>query len=216
MLCPVVQSGFKISHKQDVFQKILLPEVNTVLWQRSMPHFLEAWAAELNWEKVLPLSAELALSDLMDFEQSLRAEIRGWRKREPDMAAWVAGDMRELVERFILQTGAQEVVAKIEPVTTDMCRLFHTDKNKLRMLCSYLGQGTILLSNDAVAREFLGQGDNDTIIKDPSGISQLNTLDVVILKGESWPDNLIGGAVHRSPPLRVGERRILFKVDFLC
>ena len=216
MLCPVVQSGVRMGHKQDVFQKILLPEVNTVLWQRSIPHFLDSWASELDWEKVLPLSAELGLQDLVEFETDLRSEILRWRKREPDMASWVAADMRELVERFMLETGAQEVMARIEPVTTDMCRLFHTDKNKLRLLCSYLGQGTILLSNQAVAREFLGQGSNEKIIKDASGISQLRALDVVILKGESWPGNGIGGAVHRSPPLRAGERRILFKVDFLA
>jgi hypothetical protein len=83
------------------------------------------------------------------------------------------------------------------------------------MLCTYVGEGTFWLPNDSVDRKSLGQGRNKDIVLDPLSIFQAPKLDVLILKGERWLHNLVGGAVHRSPPLRPGDKRLLLKVDFV-
>lgn len=133
-----------------------------------------------------------------------------------DYTRWIAADMCSNIKTFMNATNAQEVFVKIEPVADDMCQLFHVDYNMLRMLCTYVGEGTLWLPNDKVERKSLGRGRNEDIVLDPLAIFQAPKLDVLILKGSKWPNNLVGGAVHRSPQVREGERRILFKVDFIC
>ncbi len=198
-----------------ILSNILYSDVNFVLWRRNLSSFIDAWASEIRWERTETLEGELDRESLVQFEEDLYGELKKWRTREPDLTRWVASDMCENIRHFMDSTQAQEVFVKVEPVFTDMCRLFHVDHNLLRMLCTYVGQGTLWLQNDRVDRHYLGCGENKDIVLDPLAIYQAPRLDVLILKGERWVDNLLGGAVHRSPPLREGEKRLLLKVDYL-
>jgi hypothetical protein len=201
--------------KSCIFKSILEADKNFVLWQRDLNIFLESWASEIKWNKIHPLEAELSLDDLDTFEEDLIKELRIWRTRDTDMNNWVANDMRLIIENFMFSTNASEVFVKIEPVSDDMCRLFHVDKNLLRLLCTYVGQGTLWLPSAKADKKFLGNGENKDIVLDPLSIFQAQKLDVLILKGDSWPNNLVGGAIHRSPKLESRERRLLLKVDFV-
>jgi hypothetical protein len=196
-------------------RSILSPEVNFVLWQRNLSTLLDAWSSEIRWEKTEVLEGEFDREALESFEDDLFYELKKWRTCEPDLTRWVANDMCTNIRNFMDFTNAKEVFVKIEPVADDMCRLFHVDKNLLRMLCTYVGEGTLWLPNDSVDRKSLGQGRNEDIVLDPLTIFQAAKLDVLILKGERWLHNLVGGAVHRSPPLRPGDKRLLLKVDFV-
>jgi hypothetical protein len=216
MLYPVLNSpGLSFSHKASVLQTISSPETNFVLWQRNLSNFLDEWASEIRWDKAELLEGEVDKDNLHEFGEDLCKELKKWRTREPDLTRWVAEDMCQNIKLFMTATNAREVFVQVGPVAHDMCRLFHVDNNLLRMLCTYVGQGTLWLPNDKVERTYLGQGKNEDIVLDPLAIYQASKLDVLILKGGRWPHNLVGGAVHRSPALRPNEKRLLFKVDFL-
>jgi hypothetical protein len=216
MLYPSTSSfGSMFGNQASSLGSILSPELNFVLWQRNLSSFLNTWSSGIKWEKTEVLEGEFDREALEYFEDDLFDELKKWRTREPDLTRWVANDICTIVRIFMDATNAKEVFVKIEPVADDMCRNFHVDKNLLRLLCTYVGEGTLWLPNDKVERKFLGQRGNEDIVLDPLAIFQAPKLDVLVLKGERWPDNLLGGAVHRSPPLRSGERRLLLKVDFV-
>lgn len=207
--------GTMFGNQPSSLRSILSSDVNFVLWQRNLSSFLDAWSSRIRWEKTEVLEGEFDREALENFEDDLYDELKKWRTREPDLNRWVANDMCTNIRTFMDVTNAKEVFVKIEPVADDMCRLFHVDTNLLRMLCTYVGEGTLWLPNDKVERNFLGEGCNEDIVLDPRAILQTPKLDVLILKGERWPLNLIGGAVHRSPPLKDGDKRLLLKVDFI-
>ena len=214
MYCPITSPiGSSLGTQESSLKAILSSNVNFVLWQRRLSHFLDTWAQQIKWDKSEILQGEVDLETLDEFEEDLFSELSKWRTGEPDMTKWVAQDMCLNIKLFINTCELQDVFVKIEPVATDMCRLFHVDNNHLRMLCTYTGQGTHWLPNHNANRKFLGKGNNENIVIDPSNIYQAQKLDVLILKGERNPDNNIGGAIHRSPPLKTGERRLLLKVD---
>ena len=101
---------------------------------------------------------------------------------------------------------------QILPVNSNMCRLFHEDYYRQRLLCTYLGPGTEWLDHDNVNRAGLGRGRNDNIVKDESKINRAKTFDVILLKGPRTKSGL--GVVHRSPPVQKTDQiRVLLKID---
>jgi hypothetical protein len=101
-----------------------------------------------------------------------------------------------------------------------MCPRFHIDKLGCRLVSTYQGPGTEWLSNDDVDRSKLGAG-NMGLSDDVSGlysqaadIQQVNKGDIVLLKGEGWYGNEGLGAVHRSPAVAPGEKRVVLTLDF--
>ncbi len=98
-------------------------------------------------------------------------------------------------------------------VDTDMCRRFHTDINHLRLLCTYTGQGTLWLPDEAVNIKALKSRNTELeIAKDKNQIQQAGAGDVVILKGALHPEG--NAVVHRSPTIESsGEKRLLLRID---
>ena len=98
-------------------------------------------------------------------------------------------------------------------VNTNMCRRFHTDINDVRMLCTYVGPGTLWAPDEAVNHKAYQKGSgNEEIILDESLIQQVNTGDVVILKGALYPDAT--PILHRSPSIEEhGGKRLLLRID---
>ena len=92
-----------------------------------------------------------------------------------------------------------------------MCRKFHTDVNDLRMLCTYVGQGTLWLPDEAVKNEEY-RTRRDEIVIDEDLIQQALTGDVLILKGALYPE--ANAVIHRSPTIEeTNERRLLLRID---
>ena len=109
--------------------------------------------------------------------------------------------------------GSSSIRVQIKIITSNMCKLFHVDNIKQRLLCTYRGAGTEWLDNSNVNREGLGHGDNLNIVKDFSKINTANCFDVLILKGEKY-SKLVNGGVHRSPSFESDSKtRVLLKID---
>ena len=121
-------------------------------------------------------------------------------------------DVVRLSALFFDMTLHARMKLQILPVNSNMCRLFHEDYYRQRLLCTYLGPGTEWLDHDNVNRAGLGRGRNENIVKDPSRINRANTFDVILLKGARSEDGF--GVVHRSPPVEnTGQIRVLLKID---
>jgi hypothetical protein len=88
-----------------------------------------------------------------------------------------------------------EVGLRLSILTHAMCPNFHTDKVSGRLICTYIGAGT----------QYISKHDKDAL--------QAKTGDVILLKGEAWPGNEGNGAIHRSPQLPDGQRRLLLTLD---
>ena len=123
-------------------------------------------------------------------------------------------DILRLATLFEATTKSDNIKLQLEIVTTDMCRLFHADYYRQRLLCTYLGPGTEWLDHSNVNRHALGKGsNNNNIARDETAINRANTFDVLILKGKKYGEGELA-VVHRSPPImRHNKTRVLLKID---
>ena len=142
------------------------------------------------------------------------------RDADPTGTADLVADIYSLCEMFAELVCADELMISLESPDDATCPRFHVDRVGIRMLVTYLGPGTELLSQDQVDRKWLGEAGHG-LVDEESGlllpgaqVQQVSAFDVVLLKGEAWPGAENFGAVHRSPdPL--GQRRVLLRIDML-
>jgi hypothetical protein len=95
-----------------------------------------------------------------------------------------------------------------------MCPKFHTDKISGRLICTYMGKGTQWLPHIAKGGlESLNQTKALSQTEDKHSILSAKQGDVLLLKGDAWPKNEGRGAIHRSPPDSLIQRRVLLTLD---
>ncbi len=122
-------------------------------------------------------------------------------------------DVSKLLRLFEKLTQTSSFRLLLTTVSTDMCRKFHTDINDLRLLCTYVGPGTLWLPDEIIDRKVLQAGGRDEdIITDVQQIQQASAGEVVLLKGALFPD--ADPILHRSPSIeKNGEKRLLLRID---
>ena len=122
-------------------------------------------------------------------------------------------DIVRLYTLFTSQTVRKRVRMQIEVVDSDMCRYFHIDNYRQRLLCTYRGPGTEWLDPDNVNLDCLGNGCNNHIAKDMDKINRAKTFEVLLIKGAKY-EGKDKSVVHRSPPIKKDRlKRILLKID---
>lgn len=122
-------------------------------------------------------------------------------------------DLVDLSKHFFDQTISKNIHIQLEVIKTNMCRLFHVDNMRQRLLCTYKGPGTEWLDHSNVKREGLGKGCNEKIVKDFSKINRAKTFEVLLLKGKKYGEKE-PAMVHRSPQIEeVSKTRVLLKID---
>ncbi|MEO0323824.1 MAG: DUF1826 domain-containing protein [Myxococcota bacterium] len=97
-------------------------------------------------------------------------------------------------------TGVRHCRATLAVVGDSRCTKLHTDAISLRALCTYAGPGTVIAPGSRA--EVQASASPRTV--------QAGLGDFVFLAGDRWPG---GGAMHRSPALEDGQRRLLLVVD---
>ncbi len=122
-------------------------------------------------------------------------------------------DAFALLELFEEITQASSFGLLLTTVNTDMCRRFHTDINDLRLLCTYVGPGTLWVPDEVVDFEsFSSKRDDPEKYLDPQQIQRVQTGDVAILKGALYPE--AEPILHRSPAIEEQEeKRLLLRID---
>lgn len=95
------------------------------------------------------------------------------------------------------------------------CTKFHADFLPLRLLCTYVGPGTVFLTEKATRYACLNQGsaNNRVLVK---GAEPLETrpFEILLLKGRKFGRGELKPCAHRSPEIDGNDFRLLLKVDF--
>lgn len=125
-----------------------------------------------------------------------------------------ASDVAMLATAFRAATGAKNLRIRVERVPNDGCRLFHVDRVKVRLVCTYRGAGTEWLTERNLVREGLRKGSNDAMIRHWSMVRHLRPWAVALLKGELATGDADSGIVHRSPPVPTAfQSRLVVVID---
>lgn len=161
----------------------------------------------------LEFSLQLNLDTKITIKEKIMASLQ--QKDSLEELEPLYSDIESLAYLFGNICHADFLKLHLKTVTNDACAKFHIDGYNLRLLCTYHGLGTEWTYNDNVNRKYLGEGENEQIIKDWTCINRLNPFDVAILKGEIPMRRTGKGVVHRSPPIEhSGEKRLLLRIDF--
>ena len=177
-----------------VFERIFDEDIALCIWNRPPDEILSAYlqrtASTGNWERMARVDAcgphfeEL----LCGFEDCV-GKIR------------LVTELAGLVDLFATLTDAQSVGIRMTATRQRECPRFHVDRVGLRLLCTWLGEGTEWLAHEDVIREQLGHPSGGCCeVKRPgAAIQHMEPFAVGVFKGEAWPGNAGRGAVHRSP-----------------
>lgn len=108
---------------------------------------------------------------------------------------------------------------RLVPLNKAMCPSFHVDNIPVRLVSTYLGDGTQWLPQEALV---LSPNDNDhsKLGKTKAGfyyqqdnIQQMKVNDVGLLKGQAWDETQESAALHRSCPVDDNGKRVLLTLD---
>ena len=134
---------------------------------------------------------------------------------ELEEQAMLLQDIKNLLHLFKRITNTNSFQLLLATINTNMCTKFHTDRNNLRMLCTYSGPGTLWLKEDNINRKALDSyKNNQSIVIDKTSIEQAKTGSVIILKGTKYPKEATKAVVHRSPNIgQSGAKRLLLRID---
>jgi hypothetical protein len=111
------------------------------------------------------------------------------------------------------------VGVRLASVDSGMCARLHVDHVSVRIVSTYVGPGTQYVENGDVDRRLLAQTDKDAsdessgVLLPSALIHAASSGDIVLLKGERWPRNAGGGAVHRSPMASATRPRLVLTLD---
>ncbi len=191
-------------------KRILEPEVNLCVWQRSP---MQELSRELSLLHARHLPDVRCVTSLETFAEDLAGLLGGCGLPAEEFAAWRA-DLQRLARLYFPLARGRKVTLRLETTDQDGCRRFHADRTHLRLLCTYRGPGTEWLTNTQVDRDAQYAGAPNEEILRFGAPSQLQTFWVGILKGSAYPGNTDHGLVHRSPPVaNSGQVRVLVCLD---
>lgn len=131
----------------------------------------------------------------------------------------LAAELHFWTEVLAELTGCELVGVRLARLETAMCPRFHIDKVTVRVVSTFVGGGTEYLAEEDVDRRWLGHaapGKSDEVsglLRSGARIRRAEAGDVVLLKGEAWPDNAGRGAVHRSPRASADSLRLVMTLD---
>jgi len=116
---------------------------------------------------------------------------------------WLITDAAQLLDAFCSIMRIDRAEVRLELVTTDSCRKWHSDYVPARLITTYVGEGTQWLKGQDADRVSEGL--------DPADIQSLETGHVGIFKGKLATSR---PAIHRSPPISgTGARRLLLVIN---
>tara|TARA_A100000164_G_scaffold375125_1_gene409473 strand:- start:378 stop:1034 length:657 start_codon:yes stop_codon:yes gene_type:complete len=118
---------------------------------------------------------------------------------------WVS-DMSEICQIFCDTLNSKSVSFCL--ATERGCSRYHIDNVPMRLLVTYMGQGTEWLPNEIANRAAFEEGlPNEKIVKDSSKIKSIKTFNVAIFRGGAT------GLLHRTPDSALKNPSILLRLD---
>ncbi|WP_299458536.1 DUF1826 domain-containing protein [uncultured Microscilla sp.] len=207
----LAKDHFLYTKNWDTLTEIQAPHRNLAILERTISVELQNFLYLLQKETQVPVIQETLPVNRL--KQILNNYLQQFRMLDTRGYQALIEDIYQLVWQFsqlVQQSHIKLYFAKIE---TSMCRLFHTDANELRLLCTYWGAGTQWVDNDNIHPRFCGASSNAERIKDLSKVLSVKTYDVAILKGALHDHIATNAIMHRSPPLDKNQCRLLLRLD---
>jgi hypothetical protein len=144
-----------------------------------------------------------------------------------DAVASLEFDIASVVTEYCKVADTPRAVVELTLLRKTLCSKYHVDHVPLRVMVTYLGAGTEILSESAslaisLTSDRIGRGAGDVVkrlVGQGGGFfgqkTCANTCEVVLMKGEKWSGNAGRAIVHRSPDVDAccGEWRLTLKVD---
>lgn len=201
-----INSFKNVSQGKDIniLNNIHLDKINISIYERTVQHLEDEIMYFLNQD--IQLKAQGTTECIIKtFKSNLLSE--GF------LQSHLLNDFAILLKAFEATSKSTHFKVLFSSIETDMCSRFHTDMNKLRLLSTYSGPGTLWLPEAAENRNAYQSGEpNEQIIQNSALIQQANTGDVLILKGALYPN--ANAVIHRSPSIQEkGQKRLLLRID---
>jgi len=200
ILCPNASIGNDI----ESLEGIHLKNKNIAIYQRNIKELQQ---------RLKPLIAKSFEIQAHGTTAEITASLQAYFNDNLPQYGLLLEDIYMLLNLFKQITKATSFKVLLATIDSNMCRKFHTDMNDLRLLCTYVGPGTLWLPDEAVNRKALQtRCTNQDIVLDNNLIQQVNTGDIAILKGALYPE--ANAVLHRSPTIETtGEKRLLLRID---
>ena len=140
-----------------------------------------------------------------DIKKTLRDIIPLNSQTKSFYKTWVS-DMSEICQIFCDTLNSKSVSFCLG--TERGCSRYHIDNVPMRLLVTYMGQGTEWLPNEIANRAAFEEGlPNEKIVKDSSKIKSIKTFNVAIFRGGA------AGLLHRTPDSALKNPSILLRLD---
>jgi hypothetical protein len=95
------------------------------------------------------------------------------------------------------------------------CTKLHADFLPLRLICTYLGPGTIFLPKESTRYTCLNAGSaNKRVLVKGKPSLQAEPFEILLLKGRKFNKGEMKPCAHRSPEVFNSDKRLVLKVDF--
>lgn len=197
-----------------ILTKIYQPEVHLACWQRDLDD------ACLDYVQWLTERGRLLPIRLITKPKELLKQLKQDLPDHPNRDAFLS-DVILLADMFACLFDMEEVGLRLSLLKQAMCPRFHVDRIGARMVCTYIGEGTEWLADEWVDRSKLGRGSNG-LPDHQSGLypnhvepHQASTGDVIIMKGDTWPEHEGRGVIHRSPQCSEEKPRLFLSLDVM-
>ncbi|GAX75831.1 hypothetical protein CEUSTIGMA_g3274.t1 [Chlamydomonas eustigma] len=177
---------------------ILKEDINVVHLQRSpaLPAISSHLKALVTKNPGLSLKASIPVRNPEENVSQRLLSGPSWQRRSlgEDQAAihYLHEDICSIVQSYGETLGSEEVDVKLQVLQSTMCPRWHADHVGVRLLCTYIGQGTWWIENRHVMRNWvLQEGELVPVVEgvDEEHAQQVDTGDLLLLKGHKWPGN---------------------------
>jgi hypothetical protein len=194
-----------ISDHHDVFTHFFTEHINVCGWQRKLSQSVYEYSTLLAKHQV-KLVREISPEEVFSEFNSLLPDSQ----YKHDFLE----DVHLLSDMMCCIFDCKSVGLRLITLDHSMCPKFHTDKISGRLICTYMGKGTQWLPNAAKDDlELLNQIKTPNQMQGKHEVLSAKQGDVLLLKGDAWPKNEGKGAIHRSPPNPLIQRRVLLTLD---
>lgn len=192
-------AGIETCEAAEGLGAITRPEVELVIWRRSLPSRLQTWLERLD-ATLLPVIRLLVRPE--DLVRAMEPLLDDCGLPKGERRALLLCDVDNLVSAFARIARTDLVDVRLERASGDACWRFHRDCVEARLLTTYRGPATEWIRPRHAEAALRAQ----KRFKGP--IEHLRAHDVAVFKG-SGPGSG-SGIVHRSPPIAgTGRTRLL-------
>jgi hypothetical protein len=189
------QNNAIITHLVDHLNKVHLPAKSIAIYKRDI--------SQLEDDIFKLMNFNILFEDTANIETLIHG-LKSYLKSKNISTATIIDDIAKNLYLYQEITHSKLFRMSLKTISSDMCTKFHSDFNRLRLLCTYAGRSTIWLQPL--------QNKKSKIAIDNYTTKEVGTGNIAILKGEKYPNSI--PVLHRSPSIeKENKTRLLLKID---